>query len=64
MEGRNITVKSADPRLLHQEELGCYYPTDQDAKSNSGVPSRFDFDRSSLPTIIKCRIEEASKDGI
>ena len=57
MDGRRITVKSADPRLQNQEELGCYYPCK--TKKKYDFPEMFDFERGSLPSLIDNRIESA-----
>jgi len=61
MEGRRITVKSADPRLLNQEALGCYYPRKTKQKFGRDLPAIFDFERASLPILLNDRIKEATK---
>ena len=61
IEGREITIKSADPRLQNQDELGCYYPNKPcHSKSNSTMSSIFDFPRSSLPLLLEKRRAEAA----
>ena len=57
MDGRKITVKSADPRLQNQEELGCHYHCK--TEKNYDLPEMFDFERGSLPSLINNRIESA-----
>ena len=57
MDGRKITVKSADPRLQNQEELGCKYPCK--TKTKRDLPEIFNFERGSLPSLIDNRIKAA-----
>ena len=61
MEGKKITVKSADPRLQNQEELGCCYPNKRNnLNDKSGMlPGMFDFERESLPSMLNSRLEES-----
>lgn len=54
IEGRPITVKSADPRLQGQEALGCVYPL---KKVNAKAPE-FEFERASLPKVLEDRKKE------
>ena len=61
MEGKKITVKSADPRLQSQEELGCRYPNKRkNLNDKSGMlQEMFDFERESLPSMLSSRLEES-----
>ena len=61
MEGKPITIKSADPRLQNQEALGCYYPNRRNnLNDKSGMlPDMFVFERESLLSMLDSRLEES-----